>query len=454
VKVLLSLLVLFLIVAQTFSIDASLAPGLSVKNAMLYALAASLLVRIVVSGRFKPDLIGMQVSFVFLIVYAIVSWLIVLFAIQYPGYELITSMINLKTAYVDHAVFFIVFFYGARTLEDALGVADALAAGAVVANGITVLDTSGILGLNIIPVRTENIYEIGRVQGAFGEANGHAAVVVLLLPLLVAKTLSSRGAARVFWASGVLFSLAALLMTASRGAMVGIVLASLWGAYVFRRFVSLGRFAGWVGAGVLVVTIVIVSLSATYTDLLADRVLGITFSGNASDASSGRTTIWVEALKTMMESPWAFITGFGFDSYSTMGFEYAPHNTYLNLWFNLGLPGLLAFVLVIVQATLAARSAAEIAGPVARPYLMAFVVGFLALCVTIFFVELHEPWLYTWAFTGLMMRAVVCVRQEQADPPAPAGVPPPEAIDAAAVRGLQAARARRTRPPGMTPARR
>jgi hypothetical protein len=73
--------------------------------------------------------------------------------------------------------------------------------------------------------------------------------------------------------------------------------------------------------------------------------------------------IWSTALKVMMQQPWSFLTGFGFDVYSTMGFEYAPHNAYLGMLFNLGLPGLVAFLLIIVQAAFAARSAAEIAPP-------------------------------------------------------------------------------------------
>jgi hypothetical protein len=86
-KILLSLLIVILVGSQTFSIDASLAPGLSVKNAMLYVITAGLILRIVVSGRFKSDLTGLQMSFVFLVAYTIVSWLIALFVIQYPDYD-------------------------------------------------------------------------------------------------------------------------------------------------------------------------------------------------------------------------------------------------------------------------------------------------------------------------------------------------------------------------------
>lgn len=409
-KVLLSILVLVLIVLQTLSIDASLAPGLSVKNALLYLAAVSIVVRLVFSGRVKPDMVGLQACFLFLIAYATVSWLIALLAIKYPNYEFLDSAIALKGSLYDYAIFFVVFFYGLQTLEDSLAVLDALLAGVVVANVITVLDASQLLGWNIIPVRTTDIYEMGRVQGAFGESNQHAAVVVLLLPAMFAKAITTRGVARMFWGVGALFGVAAVFMTASRGAMLGMALAAIWGAYIFRRFISLGKIAGWMGVITVVVSVVLVAMSATYTELLRDRVIGLSFGGDSFDASSGRTWIWATALQRMMESPWSFITGFGWDVYSSMGFEFAPHNTYLGLWFNLGLPGVIAFLLIIAQALFAGRAAAEVAPPDVRPHMVAFVIGFTAVCIAMFFVELHVPQLYVWAYVGLAMRAAASVR--------------------------------------------
>jgi hypothetical protein len=35
---------------------------------------------------------------------------------------------------------------------------------------------------------------------------------------------------------------------------------------------------------------------------------------------------------------------------------------------------------------------------------MAYVIGFLALAVAAFFVELHGAWLFVWAYSGLAMR--------------------------------------------------
>jgi hypothetical protein len=54
-----------------------------------------------------------------------------------------------------------------------------------------------------------------------------AAVVVLLLPAMFAKAITTRGVARMFWGVGALFGVAAVFMTASRGAMLGMALAAI-----------------------------------------------------------------------------------------------------------------------------------------------------------------------------------------------------------------------------------
>jgi O-antigen ligase len=306
-------------------------------------------------------------------------------------------------------VFFVVFFYGLQTIEDALAVANAFLVGVVVANVITVLDASGVLGLNIIAVRTADAEEYGRVQGAFGEANQHAAVIAMVLPAMCAKVLLSRGFWRLPWIAGVGFGIAVLFMTASRGAMLGLVLGALWGAVVFRRYVSLGSVAVWIGGAVVMIGVVLLAVSDNYVELVKERVVGLSLSGNVTEASSGRNAIWGEILQRMMGSPWSFITGFGWNAYSVMDFEYAAHNTYLGMWFNLGLPGVLAFCAVLFQAIAAGRRAADVAPADLRPMFIACSIGFLALCVSIFFVELFIPWLYVWAYLGLMMRASVAV---------------------------------------------
>jgi O-antigen ligase len=215
----------------------------------------------------------------------------------------------------------------------------------------------------------------------------------------------ARGALKLAWAAAAVASVASLFLVASRGAMLGILLGAIWGAYLLRRLISAGAIARWLGVATVVITLGVLILGATYTDLLRERVLGLTFGGDVAAASAGRTQVWADAVGRMFEAPWTLLTGFGHEAYGIMDFEYAPHNTYLGLWFNLGLPGVIALIGIIAAGVLSARSAAERArSGEARAQLMAYVIGFLALAVAVFFVELHGAWMFVWAYGGLAMR--------------------------------------------------
>lgn len=418
-KALLSIFVVFMVAAQTFNVDASLVPGISVKNALLYLAAGIVLLQYVIRSEKNPGLLGVQFCFVFLIFYAILSFLVMILAVRYPGYDLVLGGIHLKTYLIDHAIVFAVFYFGLRNLADALSVQRALLSAVVVASVITVLDGSGLLGLNVIAIRTDAL-EVGRVQGAFGEANQHAAMMVMFAPAMCAYLLATQaGWRKAFWLMGALAAVASVLLTSSRGAMVGAIVSAIAGAYVFRQYLSLGKVLGWALASCLAIATIIAVLGNNYTSILAERVLGLTFSGDAFQASSGRTFIWTSILEKLWSQPVAVLSGFGWNSYPIIGFEYAPHNTYLGYWFNLGLIGLLAYLALFAQILAAARAAVSLEGGNVRSLLIAFWVGFLALLVSIFFVELHIPWFFVWAYAGIMCRVAVAqsgVRAKETQP--------------------------------------
>jgi O-antigen ligase len=413
-RYLLAGLLLFLMAAEVFSWDVSMGPGLSIKNAILYLIAMFLLFRIAVARGARLEAGPVHVCFVILITYALVTWLTAGLIIEYPGYDLIDSAIRLKSELIDHFIFFLVFYYGVTSKRDATTVVGALLLAALFANVMTVADVTGYIDLGF------EERESGRAEGALGEANQYAAFIVLFLPGMIAALMRTRGLWRLFWVGALLVSAVALLMTVSRGGFVGLLVAAVCGAWLYRNRLSAGALAVWLTAAIIVVALAL-SLSQ-YTALITERLFTQTGAIDLSDASSGRVDIWTAALERMMETPLTFLTGFGWDVYWTMPFRYSPHNHYLSLWFNLGLPGLLSGIGLLASVVWLARRAGEDADPEVRSRLIGFVIGVLGVCVALFFVDLHRPWYYFWAYAGVAMRLAVSVRNEVAERRAARGV--------------------------------
>ncbi len=401
----------FLLATQVLRWDLTITTGLSAKNLVIYLVATFLALRMVIARTSIMSAPSMQVAFLVQIAYALCTWLIAAFIIKYPGYDLIQTGIQLKAGLIDYYIFFLVFLFGVSTAEDTLKVIRWILAGAIFANLCTILDTAGIVNLGY----HERLD--GRTQGALGESNQYAAYIVLLIPGMIAAAASTRGVWRLAWVGGALLSLITLAMTASRGGIVGMVLACVVGAYLFRHLVSYGRAAGWIFASLIV--IVTFASFSKYGGLLTERVFGQTSDMDATYASSGRTEIWLNLFATMLQEPLTFITGFGWNVYWSFPFRFSPHNHYFALWFNLGLVGLISGCYLLFGAIGRARRASLVAEPDVRRQLIAYVIGGIAVCGAVFFVDLHDPWNYFWMYTGAVMRLVLCVVPQTAVAPEP-----------------------------------
>ena len=392
-----------------FRWDLTITTGLSAKNLVIYMVATFLALRMVI-GRTSIMAAGqLQVAFLTQIAYAIFTWLIAALVIEYQGYDLVASGIWLKSGLIDYYIFFAVFLFGVTTAQDGIKVIKWVLAGAVFANLATILDLVGLVNLDY----TERWD--GRTQGAIGESNQYAAYIILFLPGLVAAAVSSRGFQRLAWLGGVLVSCAALVTTASRGAFVGVIIAGAVGAYLYRHLVSYSRVAGWV-LGPLVVFVLAMSFSE-YGGLLTERVFGVSSNIDVYEASSGRSEIWTNLIYTMLQNPVTFVTGFGWNVYWSMPFRFSPHNHYLALWFNLGLVGLITGCYLLFGAIGRARRASFDAQPPLRGQLIAYVLGATGVCAAVFFVDLHNPWVYFWMYTGIVMRLALCVETSPAPQP-------------------------------------
>jgi O-antigen ligase len=401
------LLVATLVLSDLLGTGMSLGPGLSVKNAILYCLAVALAARLILSDS-RLDMPVMLVAFAVLISYAILSWLAAGLLIRYPRYDLVPTAINLKSSLVDSALFFFAALYALRTSADVRLVLRALALALTVANLATLTDLAGLTDFGVrIGARGA---EAGRVFGIFGHANETAGVTVCLLPAVVAFAFASRGVARLGWGLAVLISLSVLIMTVSRGAFVAAGLGSILAIYVCRRVVpvaSIARGAAIAGVVIVVSFLFVGILNPSSGNILEERLLGQSTSLDMYDVSSGRTAMWSSVVERMAGTPLSFITGFGWDAYEVMPFRYATHNHYLGVWFELGIPGLAAFVFILVYLIVTARKALDAPDIGLRPHLIAFLFGMLSLMVAIFFGNQNNTWPYVWIYAGVAMRAAL-----------------------------------------------
>lgn len=411
----LAAVVVFLAVADGANVQLSLGYGLSVKNAILYCVLVGLAAKIVIQHSFELELRGLHAQFIVLIAYSMLSYVICAFVIDYSRYDYIHSAMMLKGKIVDHFIFFLVFFYGLRESGNAHRLVRFLLMGAVFANALAVLDALGFVRLGDFEIRDD-----GRVGGVIGESNQYGAYAAMLLPGMVAAALTARGIRRTLWWVGTMISAIALVMTVSRGAYVGVLIAILWASLLLPRHLPIGRIAAAGAIGLVVVIVVLAVFGASYGTLIADRVIGQSTSGDMVNVSSGRTEIWATALMKMAETPLTFLTGYGWDVYALMPFRYASHNHYLWFWFDLGLVGLLCGLLQFALPVRYARRALDRLPAEERPVVIAFIVGTLAFGIAAFFVNLFSPWAWFWAYAGLVMRIAVNARNRTSDRIVPA----------------------------------
>jgi O-antigen ligase len=437
-RFLLTALVGFLTLSTVFGIDPGPAPGLKIKNALLYLIVMTLALRVTLDRNYRIQLPSVPIIFAVLIGYALLTFVGIVFVLHYPPrYDWVFSGMILKNSLFDQMMFFLVFFYGLRTNEDAVAVLKVLVACWVLSHLAAVMDAVGIMHVGDIQERAD-----GRVQGAIGESNQYGAFVALSLPATAVLIMVTRGIWRLFWLGAAAVCAVALIMTVSRGAFVGTTVAAVTAMYLFRRHITAGKVLAYAGGFVAIATLAVSAAAALgWGDLLLSRLLGgARMGGDLEGISSGRTQTWATAIAVMWEHPITLLTGYGWAAYNAMPFRLATHNHYLAHWFNLGVIGLTCAVLLFAVPIRYARAAALRASPEVRPLLIGFVVASLAIATAVFFVDLYLPWLYYWAYAGVIMRLAVNANE---------GVPAWSAVPAPAASSVAT---RRSDPHGWTAA--
>lgn len=402
------LIVVVLAASDITGIDFSLAPGLSAKNALLYFAFGLLLVQKAITRQPKLRLVWLQALFLCMIAYAVGSVVFNIVVVELPRYELLPQIISMKTQMVDRLVIFLLFFYVARTEADVNVVLSWLLAMIALGCLFTITNVVGLTSIGPTIYGNDDDVEQGRIYGYFGHANETGTLIAALIPAWIAMAQNARGRVRLAWIVALAAAIIMLVMTGSRGAMVGLLLGGGAVAYTYRRHFDRREVRRWFVLSMTVLLPLLLVLAWQSIETLAQRVAMQT-SGHLGDASSGRTELWADALGAMMDSPWTFLTGFGWGGWENHNFRYVAHNSYLSYWFDLGLLGLLGLLFLVVGTMVVARRAMASARTGEKSLMIAYMVGMASLLVALAFLNLYTPWPYLWAYIGLMMRMAVLV---------------------------------------------
>lgn len=423
-RLLLIILVLFLTASAVFGFDPGPLPGIKIKNGLLYLIVLGLMLRLTLDRSYRIQLPAVPILFSTMIGYALLTYVVILLVIEYPRYDALQAGFILKNSLFDQMMFFLVFFYGLRSNEDAMLVLKILLTAWALSHIVAVLDATGYVHVGDIEQRAD-----GRVQGAIGESNQYGAFVAMSLPAIVGLVTITRGMWRMFWLAASVITAAALVMTVSRGAFVASAFAVMYGVWIFRRYMPARKLLVWAACGCVGAILVgIVVMSLGFGDLIYQRVVNNGVGADITETSSGRTEIWLTVLETMFRTPLTLLTGFGWEAYPTFPFRWVTHNHYLQQFFNLGLVGLICSGLLFLLPIRTMNKAADFAAPDVRPVLISFAMGTTALAAAVFFVNLYTPWLFYWSYAGIAMRLAANALD-------PVRVPATVAVQPAARRG-------------------
>lgn len=193
--------------------------------------------------------------------------------------------------------------------------------------------------------------QVGRYQGRLGvglyEPNYLAANLVLIIPIAFALASSQPTLRkRWLWAAAGLVLVVSLVMTSSRGGLLGLLTAGM--VFAYRRF----GFKGALGILALLVLAVLPTDLGERAVATLDRNVEAPAGLEASNRA--HTALFWGGLRMMLDSPVLGVGPQRFSEYSRLysglDISYIAHNTYLELGAEAGLLVLLLYVLLSATA--------------------------------------------------------------------------------------------------------
>lgn len=185
---------------------------------------------------------------------------------------------------------------------------------------------------------TEGIRIAGAVGGTFGNPNDMAISFNLMLPLAVGLAMVHKGWKRVLYFACSAIFVAGVVVTFSRGGFLGLV--AMGGLLLWK--ISRGNRAKAVMIVVLTVGVFLIAMPGGYRD----RLLSI-FEAE-KDATGSRAARWELLQRAVGVAASHPIIGVGIGNYHIYSLhEYVAHNSYLEIAAELGITGLIAYLILI-----------------------------------------------------------------------------------------------------------
>ena len=263
------------------------------------------------------------------------------------------AAIEAFTRYLPNAMLFLIVFAAVRTRDQLLWVVGAFVIGAFL---------SGLYGIAVPPPPQD----LGRLAGAGGDPNETAAAMVAGLALATALGLAARGKplVRMACSVAVVVCTLTLFLTSSRGGLIALAVALI--AAVFLG----GRRRGTMLVAALGAVLVTVFYFATIApESVRERV-------THPEGGTGRVDIWTVGWRMVRHNA---IEGVGSGNFTTASIHYllepgklvrddfiidtpkVAHNTYLQVFAELGIVGFVLFMTILLFSFVCAFKAHRVA---------------------------------------------------------------------------------------------
>ena len=211
-----------------------------------------------------------------------------------------------------------------------------------------------IIGLILIVVNSNFVYLAGRFCGIFGNPNGLGLFSALMLMLTVCTNIKFPD---LFTKNELIlvFSIIAIcaLLTGSRNTLMCII--------IFLLFTKFYKISYWYGFMAVVIAILLYQVVFTNLPTILEALgLAKALRADNLESGSGRIVAWIFALNKLNSNLYLFLFGggFSFDEYlyminrytlSALGHQGGVHNTFLALWLNTGIIGLVLWLVAFIR---------------------------------------------------------------------------------------------------------